>query len=139
MVPFGPFPHAMDFFEDGSFWIIQAPGHMPGNLCAAARLEGDVWVVLGSDCCHSRDLYLGRHEYPDSSQLGGLPRLHVDAVAAKETIRRLRALQKQLGAHMAFAHDSAWMLYEDDDTLMSLLDEDFVKFVKQRLKLDMPY
>lgn len=51
---FGPFERAMDFFGDGSFWVIQAPGHMPGNLCAAAKLQSDEWVLLGSDCCHSR-------------------------------------------------------------------------------------
>lgn len=51
---FGPFDRAMDFFGDGSFWIMQAPGHMPGNLCAAAKLEDGEWVILGSDCCHSR-------------------------------------------------------------------------------------
>jgi glyoxylase-like metal-dependent hydrolase (beta-lactamase superfamily II) len=53
-VPFGPFEKALDFFNDGSFWVMQAPGHMAGNLCAAARLKGGEWVLLGSDCCHSR-------------------------------------------------------------------------------------
>ncbi|KAM5370225.1 hypothetical protein ACJZ2D_008628 [Fusarium nematophilum] len=54
-IPFGPFEKALDFFNDGSFWIIDAPGHMPGNLCAAARLDGtSEWVLLGSDCCHSQ-------------------------------------------------------------------------------------
>jgi hypothetical protein len=38
----------------GSFWIIQAPGHMPGNCLAVARLKTGDWVCLGSDCCHSR-------------------------------------------------------------------------------------
>jgi glyoxylase-like metal-dependent hydrolase (beta-lactamase superfamily II) len=52
--PFGPFELAHNYFGDGSFWIIQAPGHMPGNLCAAARIEGGHWVLLGSDCSHSR-------------------------------------------------------------------------------------
>lgn len=52
--PFGPFEKAMDFFEDGSFYVIQAPGHLPGNLCAAARVQGGDWVLLGSDCCHSK-------------------------------------------------------------------------------------
>jgi glyoxylase-like metal-dependent hydrolase (beta-lactamase superfamily II) len=51
---FGPFDSALDFFGDGSFWVINAPGHMPGNLCAAARLESGDWVLLGGDCCHSR-------------------------------------------------------------------------------------
>lgn len=53
-VPFGPFDQALDFFGDGSFWVINAPGHMAGNLVAAAHtLSGD-WVILGGDCCHSR-------------------------------------------------------------------------------------
>jgi glyoxylase-like metal-dependent hydrolase (beta-lactamase superfamily II) len=54
----------MDYFGDGSFWVIQAPGHMPGNLCAALRLEDGEWVLLGSDCCHSRYVIKanGHHE-----------------------------------------------------------------------------
>lgn len=51
---FGPFEKAMDYFADGSFWIIQAPGHMPGNCLAVARIESGNWICLGSDCCHSR-------------------------------------------------------------------------------------
>jgi glyoxylase-like metal-dependent hydrolase (beta-lactamase superfamily II) len=53
-VSFGPFEKAFDFFGTGSFWIVQAPGHMPGNLCAVVRKGKDEWIVLGSDCCHSR-------------------------------------------------------------------------------------
>ena len=53
-VKFGPFEKALDFFGTGSFWIVQAPGHMQGNLCAVVRLESGEWVVLGSDCSHSR-------------------------------------------------------------------------------------
>lgn len=57
-VPFGYFEKVMDFFGDGSFWIIQALDHMPGNLCVCARLENGEWVLLGSDCCHSRYILL---------------------------------------------------------------------------------
>lgn len=53
-VKFGAFEKAMDFFGNASFWIIQAPGHMPGNLCALAHVGEGQWVLLGSDCCHSR-------------------------------------------------------------------------------------
>ncbi|VUC37335.1 unnamed protein product [Clonostachys rosea] len=53
-VPWGPFERAFDFFGDGSFWILDAPGHMPGNLGAAVKLQGgEDWVLLGGDCCHS--------------------------------------------------------------------------------------
>lgn len=51
---FGPFKKAVDFLGDGSLWVIQAPGHMPGNLAAAAMLYSGEWVVLASDCCHSK-------------------------------------------------------------------------------------
>lgn len=53
-VKFGAFEKAMDFFGNGSFWVIQAQGHMPGNLCAAAHVAKDEWILLGSDCCHTR-------------------------------------------------------------------------------------
>lgn len=50
----GPFDSAFDYFGDGSFWVLQAPGHMAGNLAACARLESGDHVLLASDCCHSR-------------------------------------------------------------------------------------
>ena len=52
----GPYKHGHDFFGDGSFWLIDAPGHCPGNLAALARLRstsGQVkWAFLGGDCFH---------------------------------------------------------------------------------------
>lgn len=50
---FGPFESALDYFGDGSFWILIAPGHMAGNMAAAARLQSGAWVLLGSDCMSS--------------------------------------------------------------------------------------
>ena len=51
---FGPFHRAWDLWEDGSLWLIDAPGHAVGNLIAAARLEGGHWIVMGGDCAHSK-------------------------------------------------------------------------------------
>jgi hypothetical protein len=51
---FGSFKKAKDFFGDGSLWVIQAPGHMPGNLICCCRIQSGEWIVLGSDCAHSR-------------------------------------------------------------------------------------
>jgi hypothetical protein len=51
---FGAFEKAFDFFGDGSLWVIQAPGHMPGNLICCCRIESGEWLILGSDCAHSR-------------------------------------------------------------------------------------
>jgi len=51
---FGAFEKALDYFGDGSLWVIQAPGHMPGNLICCCRIETGEWIILGSDCAHSR-------------------------------------------------------------------------------------
>ncbi|KAG7038941.1 cytochrome p450 [Colletotrichum scovillei] len=50
----GPFESALDYFGDGSLWIIEAPGHMAGNLAACAYLESGERIIMASDCCHSR-------------------------------------------------------------------------------------
>jgi hypothetical protein len=52
--PFGTFEKAWDLWGDGSFWIIDAPGHVAGNVAAAGRLENGEWVVMGGDCAHTR-------------------------------------------------------------------------------------
>ncbi|KAI0204042.1 beta-lactamase-like protein [Astrocystis sublimbata] len=50
---FGSF-EAFDFFGDGSFYLLNAPGHATGHLCAAARCTADPpsFVFMGADACH---------------------------------------------------------------------------------------
>jgi glyoxylase-like metal-dependent hydrolase (beta-lactamase superfamily II) len=45
---------AMDYFGDGSFYLLDAPGHTIGHLCALARTTADPpsFVFLGADACH---------------------------------------------------------------------------------------
>jgi glyoxylase-like metal-dependent hydrolase (beta-lactamase superfamily II) len=48
---------AWDYFGDGSFYLLDAPGHSVGHLCALARVthsqeEGDSFVFMGADACH---------------------------------------------------------------------------------------
>ncbi|EXJ86781.1 hypothetical protein A1O3_03735 [Capronia epimyces CBS 606.96] len=133
-VPFGPFDQAIDYFQDGSFWIIRAPGHMPGNLCAAARVHGGHWIVLGSDCCHSREIYKGIHDFgyfalPD----GRAACLHADVQAARDTIERITIMETVHGAHIAFAHDASWMVAAEDPVLMSLLGERLQAAARERI------
>ena len=131
---------------------------MPGNLCACARIESGEWVLLGSDCCHSRWVSISLHishiltdcivlrgllegakeiatfPLPD----GGTGCLHTDVAAAKDTLARLRVLQSQLGVHIALANDASWMEKEDDEVLMSLLDEKFQEDMRRALPLQEP-
>ncbi|KAF2199969.1 Metallo-hydrolase/oxidoreductase [Delitschia confertaspora ATCC 74209] len=135
--PFGPFDKAMDFFGDGTFWVIQAPGHMPGNLCAAARIRGNEWVLLGSDCCHSRELLDGKYEIAEFCVPGlGKSTLHADLQAAQRTIERVRVLEKEFGFHVALAHDASWMKSGADQVLMSLLDESMKQAAREKIPLD---
>lgn len=50
---------ALDFFGDGSFYVLDAPGHAIGHVCGLARVtsatEGDVedtFVFMGADTAH---------------------------------------------------------------------------------------
>lgn len=49
-----------DYFGDGSFYILNAPGHAVGHLCALARVttkgslksDEDTFIFMGGDACH---------------------------------------------------------------------------------------
>lgn len=45
---------AFDFFGDGSFYLLNAPGHTIAHLCALARVSSapDSFVFMGADVCH---------------------------------------------------------------------------------------
>ncbi|KIK54098.1 hypothetical protein GYMLUDRAFT_63408 [Collybiopsis luxurians FD-317 M1] len=43
---------AVDFFGDGSFYLLDTPGHCPGHITALARVKEDSFLLLGGDCCH---------------------------------------------------------------------------------------
>lgn len=51
---------AFDYFGDGSFYLLDAPGHSVGHLCALARVtsavtgnsDDDSFVFMGADACH---------------------------------------------------------------------------------------
>jgi hypothetical protein len=49
---------AVDYFEDGSFYIIDAPGHAVGHICGLGRVSNnndgpeDTFILMGGDACH---------------------------------------------------------------------------------------
>ncbi|KAJ7275056.1 hypothetical protein C8J57DRAFT_1714764 [Mycena rebaudengoi] len=43
---------AHDYFGDGSFYLLDAPGHAMGHICALARVTPTDFVLLGGDTCH---------------------------------------------------------------------------------------
>ncbi|KAJ5384539.1 hypothetical protein N7517_002450 [Penicillium concentricum] len=113
-VPLGPFSHAMDFLGDGSFWVIQAPGHMPALLDGTKNF-GSFKLPDGSTSC-----------------------LHVDISAAKDTLARIRETES-LGVHVALAHDTTWIQKENDPVLLSLLDEELLGEIRAALRQQAPF
>ncbi|KAJ7790702.1 hypothetical protein B0H14DRAFT_2938448 [Mycena olivaceomarginata] len=43
---------AHNYFEDGSFYVLDVPGHRAGHICALARVTPTTFVFLGADSCH---------------------------------------------------------------------------------------
>jgi glyoxylase-like metal-dependent hydrolase (beta-lactamase superfamily II) len=43
---------AFDYFGDGSFYLLDSPGHAVGHLCALARTTSDTFILMGGDVCH---------------------------------------------------------------------------------------
>lgn len=46
---------AVDWFGDGSFYLLDTPGHAVGHVCGLARVkegEGEAFVFMGGDCAH---------------------------------------------------------------------------------------
>ncbi|ETS79823.1 hypothetical protein PFICI_07352 [Pestalotiopsis fici W106-1] len=43
---------ASDYFEDGSLYVLDTPGHAVGHISALVRTTTDSYVLLGGDICH---------------------------------------------------------------------------------------
>ncbi|KAL4966602.1 MBL fold metallo-hydrolase [Aspergillus stella-maris] len=50
---------AYDYFGDGSFYLLDSPGHAIGHLCGLARTTGnsDTFVLLGGDIAHYTGIF----------------------------------------------------------------------------------
>ncbi|KAK3311944.1 metallo-beta-lactamase superfamily protein [Apodospora peruviana] len=62
----GSFP-AYDYFGDGSFYLLDSPGHAIGHLCGLARTTPDpdsTFVLLGGDVCHYAGIFRPSEHLP---------------------------------------------------------------------------
>lgn len=44
--------YAYDYFGDGSFYLLDTPGHSVGHMCGLARTTPDTFVLMGGDASH---------------------------------------------------------------------------------------
>jgi len=119
--PFAGFPHTVDYFGDGSVYIVDAPGHLFGHVNLLARLNHTKWVYLGGDCCHDPRILTGEKGialYDDGH--GGLRSVHVNTELARETLDKIGPLLKKpcpviqgegdepVDVEVVVAHDKGW-------------------------------
>lgn len=61
---------AYDFFGDGSFYLLDAPGHCPGHLCGFARVTSSEdstsssFIFMGADACHHAGILRPTKNHP---------------------------------------------------------------------------
>ncbi|KAG2121176.1 beta-lactamase-like protein [Suillus cothurnatus] len=113
-LPIGPFPLAIDFFGDGSMYVIDAPGHAEGHINILARTSSDgAWILLGGDSAHDYRLITGEKEVAHNIDSSGCVRcIHGDKEKAVENLARIRLLLGIPRVQVLITHDSKW--YEEN-------------------------
>lgn len=97
--PVGTFERAVDFFGDGSLYLVEAPGHIPGHLCALARVAPNAFLFLAADICHNRLCYAPGMRVVNAAN-------HISHEVAKETVAKLARLHKEVPeAVVVLAHE----------------------------------
>lgn len=48
---------ALDYFNDGSFYLLDVPGHAIGHMCGLARTTENSFILMGADTCHHSGQY----------------------------------------------------------------------------------
>lgn len=117
--PMAGFPAVVDFYGDGSVFIVDAPGHLTGHVNLLARVAERKWVYLGGDCCHDKRILSGEKGiamYDDGC--GGRRSVHADTDEAARTIERIGALLREgnvkeeggakVDIEVIVAHDGVW-------------------------------
>ncbi len=106
----GPFPRAYDYFGDGSMYIVDAAGHLPGHVNIFARTNANgSWIYLAGDTAHDMALLTGEREVAFSfDEAGKMVCAHTDKDKAVAHIARVRQLLGVPKVQVLLAHDYVW-------------------------------
>ena len=100
IAPFGAFDRTVDLYGDGSVYLVDTPGHMPGHLAALARVGPNAFVLLAGDVCHNRACY-----NPGERLVSEVN--HMDIAVARETVSRVVRVAKEIpNVVVILAHES---------------------------------
>ena len=109
-----PFDAAFDLFQDGSVFVISAPGHLPGHINLLCKIGPTDWTLLAGDAYHDQRLLDGTKNIAEWNEDGSSYCIHLDKDEAAKYIQRLRNLdelcqREGLTLDVAAAHDNAWV------------------------------
>ncbi len=126
---------AIDWFDDGSLYLIEAPGHAPEHLMALARTSADKFVLLAGDAADHAGIFrpsplrplpdtvspspfettLLEHVHPSSSSsfrttpfYEPTPFRMPDPAAGHKTLGALQAFDASPHVFVVLAHDPAF-------------------------------
>lgn len=115
--PLGPFPLALDLFDDGSVYIVDAQGHCPGHINLLVRTSADGgWLYLAGDSAHHRHILTGEAAMATTTSEDGVvkARMHHDKDKAEAHIRRIAELRNQDRVLVLLSHDTDWYAANKD-------------------------
>lgn len=132
-VPIGSYK-GIDYFGDGSFYLLDAYGHMIGHIAALVRTttNPDTYVILAGDSAHVRGLYsccpgcaqppFRAGLYPAADGLspserarGGLLAIHYDLPAAYANMARMGRMEEEDNVTVILGHDLEWEKILNDE------------------------
>ncbi|EXJ93312.1 hypothetical protein A1O1_01704 [Capronia coronata CBS 617.96] len=106
--PYGSLPRVLDIFHDGSLYIVDSPGHLPGHINLLAKIGPATSVYLAGDACHDRRIMRKEKQIGEwLDDQGHLCCIHADKNLAEQTIGRIQELESS-GIEVIFAHDFEW-------------------------------
>ncbi|KAJ5631950.1 hypothetical protein N7490_008289 [Penicillium lividum] len=107
--PVGPFEAAFDLFEDGSVYVVNAPGHLPGHINLLIRVQPKKWVCHGGDSYHYLRLLSGERQVATwATNDAHVGCIHLDKAKAEDTLSRIQKLTRNKGTYVEviMAHDA---------------------------------
>ncbi|EAU86064.1 hypothetical protein CC1G_07143 [Coprinopsis cinerea okayama7 len=111
----GPFPRALDFYGDGSLYIIDSPGHLPGHINVLARTSSDgSWVYLAGDSCHHCSILSGEANIAVGAPWNPRYCVHEDLARTEKHLKHIQKLKTFPKVHVLLAHDTPWYLENKD-------------------------
>ena len=108
-----PLTDVIDMFNDGTMYIVDSPGHVPGHLNALIRVAQDKWVYLAADACHHARIFKGEVDFGSwTDEQGRKAWIHKDIDAAYRTLGIMRRLRDEgldgVPVEVILAHDGEW-------------------------------